>query len=409
MALTRRATIAAIAGIATTGVTGPSRAQTKPVLRIGVLNDQSGPYRGNGGPVSVACAKQAVSEFAQANGLAVEIVVADHQGKPDIAIGIARQWFDRDGVDVAMDFQNSAIALAVSALAQEKDKIAMPCNSGTTALTGAHCNPNTLHWAYDTYMLAKIVGGATVKAGGDTWFFITADYAFGHALETDTANFVKQSGGKVLGSVDMPFPSTDFSSALLQAQSSGAKVVGFANAGADTVNCIKQASEFGLVERGQKMAGLLLQINDVHALGLDAAHGLLLSESFYWDLNDHTRAFAKRVSGATGGVMPNGSQAACYAAVLHYLKAAAAMGAEQAKRSGAAAVAKMKQMPVDDDVTSHGAIWSNGKVVQTSYLFEVKTPAASKRPWDYYKLLQTVAPEEAFKPATESGCSLSHA
>jgi branched-chain amino acid transport system substrate-binding protein len=384
----------------------PARAQGAPILRIGVLNDQSGAYRGNGGQVSVICARQAVAEATASLGLNAEVLVADHQGKPDVALGIARQWFDRDGVDVAIDFQNSSIALAIVGLTREKDKVAMPCNSGTTALTGPQCTPNTIHWAYDTYMLAKTVGGATVKAGGDTWFFITADYAFGHALEADTARFVTDNGGKVLGEVKMPFPSSDFSSALLQARASGAKVVGFANAGTDTVNCIKQAAEFGLVQGGMKMAGLLLQLNDIHALGLEVAHGLVLAETFYWDMNERTRAFTSRVVKATGGVIPNASQAACYASVLHYLKTAATMGAATAKQSGAATVARMKQMPIDDDVIGKASIRVDGRVEQMGYLFEVKAPGASTKPWDYYKLLASLPPGEAFRPLAEGGCPL---
>lgn len=406
--ISRRSLLAASPALAAIPLlaAGRARAQAAPVIRFGVLNDQSGPYRGNGGPVSVHCARQAVAEFASTHGLNAEIVVADHQGKPDVALGIARQWFDRDGVDVAMDFQNSAIALAVAGLAKERDKVALVCNSGTTALTGAQCSPNTIHWAYDTYMLAKTVGGATVKAGGDTWWFITADYAFGHALQSDTARFVTETGGKVLGNTNMPFPSSDFSSALLAARTSGAKVVGFANAGTDTVNCIKQASEFGLVQGGMKMAGLLLQINDIDALGLAAAQGLLLAETFYWDLNDRTRAFAGRVAKATGGVMPNASQAANYAAVLHYLKAVAGVGAAAAKQSGSAMVAKMKSMPVDDDTSGKTSIRIDGKVLHDACLFEVKAPSASTKPWDYYKLLATVPGAEAYRPLDQGGCPL---
>ncbi len=372
------------------------------MLKLGVLNDQSGPYRGNGGPGSVACVKQAVQEFASQHGLNVEVISADHQGKPDIGLGIARQWFDQ-GVDVAMDFQNSAIALAVAGLAREKDKIALPCNAGTAELTGKQCSPNTIHWAYDTYMLARTVGGATVKTGGDTWFFITADYAFGHALESSTTNFIKKAGGRVLGDINMPFPSNDFSSALLRAQMSGAKVIGFANAGTDTVNCIKQAAEFGISQHNTKMAALLLMINDVHALGLNTAHGLLLANVFYWDLNDRTRAFAKRVQTSVGA-MPTMSQAACYGAALHYMKAAAEMGVADIKKSGRAAVARMKAMPVDDEPFGRCRIRDDGRVLHTAYLFEVKKPDESTKPWDYYKLVATVPPDEAWRPLADGGC-----
>jgi branched-chain amino acid transport system substrate-binding protein len=347
-----------------------------------------------------------VQELAAARGLSVEVLVADHQGKPDIGLNAARQWFDRDGVDVVMDFQNSAIALAVAGLAREKDKIAIACNVGTSDLTGARCSPNTLHWAYDTQMLARVVGGAQVRAGNDSWFFITADYAFGHALENDTATFVRAAGGTVLGSVRMPFPGTDFASPLLRAQSSRAKVIGFANAGTDTVNCIKQAAEFGITRRGQKLAGLLLQINDIHALGAETAQGLTLAESFYWDLNDRTRGFARRIGPAMDGAMPNMSQAACYASVLHYLKAAAEMGAAEAKRSGAATVARMKAMPAEDDVFGRSTVREDGRVLHTAYLFEVKSPQESRGAWDYYKLVTTVPPEQAFRPANEGGCAL---
>ena len=403
---TRRTFLAATSATAATPVLGRLRAEGAPVLRIGVLNDQSGAYRTNGGPGSVANVRLAVQELAAARGLNVEVLVADHQGKPDVGLNAARQWFDRDGVDVIMDFQNSAIALAVAGLAREKDKVAIACNVGTSDLTGARCSPNTLHWAYDTQMLARVIGGAHVRAGNDTWFFITADYAFGHALEKDTASFVTGAGGKVLGAIRMPFPGTDFAAPLLQAQQSRAKVIGFANAGTDTVNCIKQAAEFGITRRGQKLAGMLLQINDIHALGLEAAQGLTLAESFYWNLNDRTRAYAKRISPAMGGAMPNMSQAACYAATLHYLKAVADLGPAEAKRSGAAAVTRMKAMPAEDDVFGRSAVRADGRVMHTAYLFEAKAPQDSRGAWDYYKVVAAVPPEEAFRPLNEGGCSL---
>ncbi|MBR0665229.1 ABC transporter substrate-binding protein [Roseomonas hellenica] len=403
---TRRGLLAAGAALP---MASRGRAQGRPVLRIGVLNDQSGAYRTNGGPGSVANVRLAVQEIAAVRGLEVEVLVADHQGRPDVGLNAARQWFDRDGVDVVMDFQNSAIALAVAGLAREKDRIAIACNVGASDLTGARCSPNTLHWAYDTQMLARVTGGAQVRAGNDTWFFITADYAFGHALENDTGSFVRAAGGRVLGSVRMPFPGTDFASPLLRAQQSRAKVIGFANAGTDTVNCIKQSAEFGITRRGQKLAGLLLQINDIHALDIETAQGLTLAESFYWDLNDRTRGFARRIGPAMGGVMPNMSQAACYASVLHYLKTAAEMGVAEAKRSGAATVARMKATPAEDDVFGRSMLREDGRVLHTAYLFEVKAPSESRGPWDYYKLVAAVPPEEAFRPLAEGGCTMPRA
>ncbi|WP_456316516.1 ABC transporter substrate-binding protein [Teichococcus cervicalis] len=331
---------------------------------------------------------------------------ADHQNKADVGATIARQWIDRDGVDVIVDVPNSSVALAVSAIVREKNKAYFNSTGATTDLTGAQCSPNTVHWTYDTYMLAKSTGGAMVKTGGDSWFFITADYAFGHALERDTTGFVQAAGGRVLGSVRHPLQSTDFSSYLLQAQQSRAKVIGLANAGTDTINSVKQAAEFGVTRRGTKIAVLLMFINDVHSLGLRAAQGLVCTESFYWDLNDRTRAFTNRVKGNLAGNMPAMSHAGCYASVLHYLKAVADMGAAQAKASGAEAVARMKAMPTDDDCFGQGQIRADGRKLHPSYLFEVKTPEESRAPWDYYKLLQTTAADEAWRPLSEGRCSL---
>ncbi len=395
-----------LAGSAATLPIGLALAQDVPTIRIGILNDQSGAYRTNGGPGSVACARLALQEFAAASGVRAEILVADHQGRPDVGLAAARRWIDQDGVDVIMDFQNSAIALAVAGLVRERDKIAMVCNAGTTDLTGRACSPNTLHWAYDTHMLANVTGGAMVRAGGDTWFFITADYAFGHALERDTAAFVTRAGGRVVGQVRTPFPNTDFSSALLAAQASRAKVIGFANAGADLVNAVKQAAEFGVTRRGTKLAGLLIQINDIHGLGLQAAQGLSLTESFYWDLNDRTRAFTARVLPGMGGARPNMSQAACYSATLHYLRAVAAVGVAEAKRSGRAVVERMRAAPMEDDVFGSSTLRPDGRVLHKAYLFEVKTPEESRAPWDYYKVIGEVPAEQAFRPMGEGGCSL---
>ncbi|SDB18748.1 ABC transporter substrate-binding protein [Belnapia rosea] len=384
-----------------------ARAQGAPgaTLKIGVLNDQSGVYRDISGPTSVACVRQAIQDFGS-RGMNVEVLIGDHQNKPDVGSNIARQWIDRDGVDVIVDVPNSAVGLAVNGVVREKNKVYLNSTSATADLTGAQCSPNTVHWTYDTFMLAKSTGGAMVKAGGDSWFFITADYAFGHALERDTTAFVKAAGGRIVGGVRHPLSNTDYSSFLVQAQSSRAKVIGLANAGADTVNTVKQAAEFGITRRGTKVAVLLMFLNDVHALGLQAAQGLVLTETFYWDLNDRTRAFTNRVRPQLAGSMPAMSHAGCYSAVLHYLKTAADMGAAQAKADGAATVARMKAMPTDDDCFGAGRIREDGRKLHPSYLFEVKTPAESKGAWDYYKLLQTTPAEEAFRPLNEGSCPL---
>ncbi len=389
-------------------ILGRARAQGA-TIKIGVLNDQSGVYRDISGPTSTACVRQAVEESA-ALGLTVEVLSGDHQNKPDIGTSIARQWIDREGVDMIIDVANSGVALAINSVCAEKDRVYINSTGATADLTGPACKPTTIHWTYDTWMLAHSTGAAMVKAGGDSWFFVTADYAFGTALERDTTNFVKAAGGKVLGSVRHPFPgNTDFSSFLLQAQASKAKVVGICNAGTDTVNTIKQAAEFGLTQSGVKLAGLLVFLNDVHALGLQAAQGLVLTESFYWDLNDRTRAFTKRVLPKTGGAHPAMSHAGCYAGALHYLKACAAMGAAEAKKSGAAVVARMKALPTEDDAFGAGSIREDGRKIHPVYLFEVKKPGESKAPWDYYKLLATTPADEAFRPLNQGGCPLVHA
>jgi len=399
-------TAAVASAVPVVGLPARARAQST-TLKIGVLNDQSGVYREISGPTSTACVRQAIIDSGiTAKGVNVEVVQADHQNKPDVGATIARQWIDRDGVDVIVDVPNSAVALAVNGIVREKNKAYFNSTGGTTELTGAQCSPNTIHWTYDTYMLAKSTGGAMVKTGGDSWFFITADYAFGHDLERNTTKFVQEAGGKVLGSVKHPLQSTDFSSYLLQAQQSRAKVIGLANAGTDTINSVKQAAEFGVTRRGTKIAVLLMFINDVHSLGLNAAQGLVCTESFYWDLNDRTRAFTKRVLPSLGGNYPAMSHAGCYASVLHYLKAVADMGAAAAKASGADAVARMKAMPTDDDCFGQGTIRADGRKVHPAFLFEVKTPAESKGPWDYYKLLQTTSAEDAWRPLSEGGCSL---
>jgi branched-chain amino acid transport system substrate-binding protein len=402
MTLSRRTLIATAA--AATIPLGRARAQT-PTIKLGVLTDLSGPYKDLGGPLATDCVRLAVADFgAAAKGIPVEVIQADHQNKPDVGAGIARQWFDRDGVDVILDVPNSGVSLAISGVAKEKNKIFLASNPGTSDLTGKACNANTVHWTYDTWMLAHSTGGALVKAGGESWYFITADYAFGHALQRDTTTFVEGAGGKVVGASAYPFPgTTDFSSYLLQAQASGAKVIGLANAGADTVNSIKQAKEFGIT---QTLAGLLVFISDVHGLGLDAAQGLVVSSTFYWDLNDRARAFSERLWAKVQNVRAGIGQAGDYSAALHYLKVVAAMGVAEAKASGADTVARMKALPTDDDVFGPGSIREDGRKIHPCYLFQVKTPAESKKPWDYYKLLATTPAAEAFRPLNEGGCPL---
>jgi branched-chain amino acid transport system substrate-binding protein len=401
--LTRRTALTGATALAAIPKLG--RTQSASVLKIGILNDQSGVYRDVGGPVSVACAKQAISEFASQNGLQVELRVADHQNKTDVGMSVARQWFD-EGVDVIMDIQGSGVALAINNLVAERDKVMMACNVGTSELDGKACKPTTIHWAFNTYMLAATEGSALVKHGGNTWYFIRADYAFGKSMQDDTTAVVEKHGGKVLGSVAMPFPSTDFSSAILQAQASGAKVVALANAGLDLINCVKQAVEFGLTRSGVKLATLLMYQNDVHALGLQTAQGSVIATTYYWDLNDRTRDFAKRVWQAAGNAPPNMSQAANYSALLHYMKCAVALGPENVKKSGRTAVGWMKQNPVEDDVFGRAPIRPDGVVAARAYVFEVKSPAESGYPWDYFKLVDQVSPEQAWQPLSESACPL---
>ena len=384
------------------------RAQTAPTLKIGCLTDMSGPYKDLAGPGAVAAARQAIAESGvAAKGFNVEVLVADHLNKPDVGTTVARQWFDRDGVDMIVEVANSGVALAVAGVAKEKNKVYLNTGAATSDLTAAACNANTIHWVYDTYMLAQSTGAAMVKSGGDSWYFITADYAFGKALQRDTTDFVTSAGGKVLGSVSYPFPgTTDFSSYLIQAQSSGAKVLGLANAGTDTINTIKQAKEFGIKMR---LAGLLLFLTDVHSLGLDVAQGIVLTDSFYWDMNPRARAFSDRFSANVKGVRPTMVQAGVYSATLHYLKVAASMGAAQAKLDGAATVAQLKAMPTDDDCFGAGSIRPDGRKIHPSYLWEVKKPSESKGPWDYYKAVASTPADKAFRSLDKGGCSLARA
>jgi branched-chain amino acid transport system substrate-binding protein len=411
MAVNRRTLLAGAAAGAALPLVTPlrhARAQAANTIRIGVLNDQSGMYRDLTGPGSTQCVQLAVQESGiTTRGVNVEVAQADHQNRPDVGATVARQWFDRDGFDVIVDVPTSSVALAVSTLTRERNKVVLFSGPATSALTGPACSPNTIHWTYDTWMLARGTGGATVAAGGMTWFFITADYAFGHMLERDVSDFVRAAGGQILGSVRTPFPgTTDFSSFLLQAQRSRAQVIGLANAGADTTNSIKQAAEFGITRRGTRLAGLLLFITDVHGLGLQTAQGLVLTATFYWDLNDRTRAFTQRLGSMPNDIRPTMAQAGCYSAVLHYLKAVDAMGVAAAKASGAAAIERMKAMPTADDCFGEGTIRPDGRKIHPAYLFQVKTPEESRGPWDYYTLLQTIPANEAFRPLAEGNCPL---
>jgi branched-chain amino acid transport system substrate-binding protein len=370
-------------------------------VKIGILNDQSGVYADYGGKHSLEAAKMAIEDFGgSVLGQPIELVTADHQNKPDLATAIARRWYDSENVDMITELTTSSVALAVQDLSKEKKKIDIVVGAATSRITGDACTPYGFHWAFDTHALAVGTGGALVKAGGDTWFFMTADYAFGYALEKDTTEIVNANGGKVLGSVRIPLNSSDFSSFLLQAQSSKAKIIGLANAGLDTTNSIKQAAEFGIVKGGQKLAGLLLTLAEVHGLGLEAAQGLVLTEGFYWDRDDKSRAFGERFFKRTGR-MPSMIHAGTYSATLQYLKAVKAAGTKDSD----AVAAKLKELPVDDSF-AQGKVLANGRMVHDLYLFEVKKPSESKKPWDYYKQLAVVPGDKAFPSAKDSGCPL---
>ncbi len=412
MTIERRTLLTGAAGAAALGglpfTSRSARAQAANTIRIGVLNDQSGLYRDISGPGSTQAVRLAIQESGiTQRGINVEVVQADHQNRPDVGSTVVRQWIDRDGIDVVVDVPTSSVALAVSTLVRERNKVFINSGAATSDLTGAACSPNTIHWTYDTYNLAKGTGGAMVAAGGRTWFFITADYAFGHALERDTTAFVNAAGGRVVGSVRTPFPgTTDFSSFLQQGQRSRANVIGLANAGGDTINSIKQAAEFRITRGGTKIAGLLVFVTDVHSLGLEVAQGLVLTETFYWDLNDRTRAFTRRLGAMPGNLRPSMVQAGCYSGILHYLKAVGDMGVAAAKASGTDAVNRMKAMPTSDDAFGEGTVRPDGRKIHPAYLFEVKTPAESRGAWDYYKLISTIPANEAFRPITEGACPL---
>ncbi len=383
---------------------GTSQAQISDgVIKIGVLSDMSSLYTDLAGAGSVLAARMAVEDFGAAKkGMKVEFVSADHQNKPDVGSAVARQWYDVDKVDVIVDTPNSGVALAVNQITRDKGKAFLVSGAASSDLTGKACSPNTIHWTYDTWMLANGTGSAIVKTGGDGWFFLTADYAFGHALERDTEAVVLKSGGKVLGKVRHPLNTQDFSSFLLQAQSSKAKIIGLANAGGDTTNSIKQAAEFGIVKAGQNLAGLLVFITDVHALGLPTAQGLIFTETFYWDRTDEGRAFAKRFSAANKGIHPTMIHAGVYSAVLHYLKAIEAAKTDD----GTKVIAKMKELPTDDPLFGKGTVRADGRKIHPAYLVEVKKPAESKGPWDYHKIRATIPADQAFRPMAEGGCPL---
>ncbi|ACI58996.1 branched-chain amino acid transport system substrate-binding protein [Rhizobium leguminosarum] len=398
----RKNLVASVAFLLASSTAVLAQSATDGKVKIGILNDQSGVYADFGGKSSVEAAKMAVEDFGgKVLGVPVEIVDADHQNKPDIASNIARQWYDTEQVDAIMELTTSSVALAVQAIAKEKKKIDIVTGAATTDLTGKACSPYGFHWAYDTHALAVGTGGALVKQGGDSWFFLTADYAFGYSLEQQTTDYVKASGGTVVGAVRHPLSTQDFSSFLLQAQSSGAKVIGLANAGLDTSNAIKQAAEFGITQGGQHLAALLFTLAEVHGLGLEAAQGLTLTEGFYWNRDDDSRAFAKKFFARTGK-MPNMIHTGTYSAVMQYLKAVQKAGTDETE-----AVAKqLHEMPVDDVFGRGGTVGANGRMIHDMYLLQVKKPADSKEPWDYFNVLATIPGKEAYIDPAKSGCDL---
>jgi branched-chain amino acid transport system substrate-binding protein len=400
--LTRRNMMAGTAALA---AAPRARAQATPTIRIGMLQDASGANSILGGRLSLECARQAILDQQGTTGIKVDLIAADHRNSPDLGMSIARQWIS-SGVDAIMEFNNSAVALGVNTLIRDTDRVMLANNVGAAALSGKACTPNETHWTFDTAMLARVVGNALCDQGGDTWFFIRADYVFGRELRDDTAAVVRSRGGKVLGESALPLGSTDYASALLEAQSSGAKVVALALAGSDLQNCVKQAGEFGLMRGQQKVAALVMYPQYVQSLGLQAVQHTFLTESFYWDLNDRTRALTARVQPRTSGMPPHMGAAGAYSAVRHYLKAVAALGPAEAKLSGRTAVARMKQIPIEDDVLTNASIREDGRVVSDVYLFEVKTPAESKSEWDLYNLRATLGPDRGWRPLAEGGCPL---
>jgi branched-chain amino acid transport system substrate-binding protein len=401
MRQTRRGFVA-MAGAAAIAPRARAQAAT---LRIGVLTDLSGPYRDTGGKTSVVCARQAIREAA--GGMNVELLVGDHQQRSDIGLGLARQWIDQDGVDLIIDVNNSAIALAVAGLVRDKDRIHINTGAATSDLTGIACNANTAAWTTDTWCRAHSTAGAILRRGGRRWFFITADYAFGRSIQADAGQVIEAAGGRIVGSAAYPFPgTTDFSSLLLQAGASGADVIAFANTGADLANCIKQAREFQLPRSGQTLAAMSGYITDFHAVGAQDAQGLLMTENFYWDLNDRTRAFLGRVKAEAAENWPSTSHASAYSSVLHYLRTARDRGVAQSKLSGAATLAAMKQRPTDDDCFGPGTLRADGRKIHPAYLFQIKAPAESKGPWDLFTVMDTISADQAFRPLAEGRCPL---
>lgn len=396
----RRAVLAAATALAFGG-----RARAAPTtIRIGSLQDVSGPFAYNNGSGTIACARQAIEEVGEASGLRVELLQADHQNKPDVGLSIARQWLD-DGVDALLGFDNSAVALAVNGLVRDRDRVMLANNVLAASLSGASCTPNETQWTSDTVMLARVLGGALTAKGLDTWYFIRSDYVFGRELKDDTRKVVEAHGGHLLGESAVPLGATDFSAALLAAQASGAKVIALGLSGYDLSNCLKQASEFGVAKGGQVVAAMIIHEQDIHALGMNVMQGLALTGTYYWDFSDRTRALAKRITARTNGVPPNATQANAYAAVRHYLRAVQALGPSDAK-SGRAAVARMKQMPIDDEVLTHASIRLDGRVVSDVHLLQVKVPSESTGEWDLCKVTATFGPDEAWRPMSEGGCPL---
>ncbi len=406
---TRRTVLAGAAATAGTLIAPRARAQSDDVIRIGVLTDMAGTYAALTGPGTVLAARMAIEDFAKTHpDIKVELLQADLQLKPDVAVGIAADWFDSKGVDLLTDVPLSSAAIAIGEMAKAKDKLAIFTGAASAQLTGPHCGPNHLHWVYDTWGTPHAVVQATVQEGGTSWFFITADYTFGHSLADDSGGFVKAAGGTVVGQAAYPFPgTTDFSAYIVRAKASGAKVIGLANGGQDLVNCIKQGAEFGIVRGGQRVVGLGLLVIDIASIGLQSAQGVLLSEPYYWNLNEGTREFGRRFAARmTGGAMPDSAQAGEYSAVTHYLKAVAAMGVAKAKASGRGAIAEMKEIPVQDQIFGTSTIRADGRVIHPMYLFEAKKPAESTEKWDLLKLLRTIPADQAFRPLNDGNCPM---
>lgn len=410
MTLSRRTLMSGASATTAALVAGPrhGRAQSMPVFRIAVLTDLSGQYRDNSGPTSVIAARQAVEDFnPKQHGFDVEILSADHQQKPDIGSALARQWFDRDGVDAISDLNNTAVAIAVNTIVTQHDKVQLTTGAASSDLTGKYCNPNMVHFTPDSYADPRSTGGSILKAGGDTWYLIVSDYVFGHSIEREISALIKERGGKILGTSAYPFPgTTDYSSFLVAAQSSGAKVLGLCNSGGDMENCVKQAREFGLAERGMTVAALIGFATEVKSMGLETAQGLLVSEPFYWDLNDRTRAFTQRFLPKSPANYPTSLHACNYSATTHYMKAIAKLGPDAAKASGRAAIAAMKAMPTDDDCFGANRIREDGRFLAPIHLFQVKKPSESRMPWDVYNLKATTPADEAWRPMQGSGCTM---